>query len=234
MNLPEYKCYLFDIDRTLFDFETNAKEAMRLCVKDFALPVDDYDKFWADYQAINRYWWNLYEGGKIDQATLKSERIFQAVRQIFGIADRAFSDRLEEAYLFNMGNMTLMMPYAKEVVTELRRRGKRLGIVSNGFHEVQYRKLAACGIRELFDVAAISDEVGIVKPAPGIFEYAMKALGGSKSDTIMVGDDVGVDIEGAQVFGIDQYYYNPAHLPCECGPTYTGDDLRDLLTFVKQ
>ncbi|MCI2082793.1 MAG: YjjG family noncanonical pyrimidine nucleotidase [Bacteroidales bacterium] len=229
MKLHQYEFYLFDIDRTLFDFETNAKASMKMCLADFDVPVGDYEKFWADYQVINKHYWNLYESGKIDKDTLRSQRIYQAIKQILGIDDQGFSNRLEAGYLWHMGEMNGMMPHAKEVVVELKRRGKRLGIVSNGFHEVQYRKLRTCGIREYFDVVAISDEIGVVKPAPGIFGYAMNVLGGTKGNTIMVGDDPEVDIEGAQVFGIDQYYYNPGHVPCDCAPTYEGDDLRDLL-----
>ena len=50
-----------------------------------------------------------------------------------------------------------------------------------------------------------------------------------KSETLMVGDDFENDIEGAQIFGIDQFYYNPKHKPCDGGPTYESDNLIDLL-----
>ena len=50
-----------------------------------------------------------------------------------------------------------------------------------------------------------------------------------KSETLMVGDDFTNDIEGAQVFGIDQFYYNPKHKLCDGGPTYESDSLLDLI-----
>jgi putative hydrolase of the HAD superfamily len=229
MKVPPYKCYLFDIDRTLFDFNANAKEAMRLSILEMHVQVSDFDDFWNKYQVVNAHYWHLYEHGEIDKETLRRERIYQALVQVLGVDDRAYADNLEVLYLGYMGRMTTMMPHAKEVVVALKERGARLGICSNGFSEVQYSKLINCGIRDYFCSVVISDEVGVNKPFPKIFELAMKGAGGTRQDTIMVGDDVGVDIEGAQVFGIDQYYYNPGRLPCDCAPTYTGDTLLDLI-----
>ena len=229
MKVPQYKCYLFDIDRTLFDFNANAKEAMRSSINEMHVPVADFEDFWTKYQVVNAHYWHLYEHGEIDKETLRRERIYQALVQVLGVDDRSFADSLESLYLDHMGKMTNLMPYAKEVLVALKERGARLGICSNGFSEVQYNKLKNCGIRDYFSSVVISDEVGVNKPFPKIFELAMEGVGGTKRDTIMVGDDVVVDIEGAQVFGMDQYYYNPGRLPCDCAPTYTGDTLLDLI-----
>jgi FMN phosphatase YigB (HAD superfamily) len=79
----------------------------------------------------------------------------------------------------------------------------------------------------------ISEEVGYHKPNPRIFTAALTAINGKKKETLMVGDDFRNDIEGAQVFGIDQFYYNPHRVPCDGGPTYMGHDLRDLKDLVQ-
>lgn len=229
MKVPPYKYYLFDIDRTLFDFNTNAKTAMMLATSEMKVPIEDFDDFWTKYQVVNAHYWHLYEQGQIDKETLRNERIYQALVQVLCIDDRSVAESLELRYLDYMGKQTTMMPHVKEVLVALKERGAILGICSNGFNEVQYNKLMNCGIRDFFTAVTISDEVGVNKPAPKIFEIAMKAIGGVKGETLMVGDDVSVDIEGAQVFGIDQYYFNPGRIPCECAPTYTGDDLIDLI-----
>ena len=114
--------------------------------------------------------------------------------------------------------------------------------ISNGFKEVQYRKLRNSKIIDYIDAFFISEEVGIHKPCPIIFKRALEALCGKeayaikenrpeiKSQALMIGDDFANDIEGAQIYGIDQFYYNPYHKPCDGGPTYVSDNLIDLIS----
>jgi putative hydrolase of the HAD superfamily len=97
---------------------------------------------------------------------------------------------------------------------------------------VQYHKLEKSGIRNYFQRLFISEEMGIHKPHPEIFRAAVTAFNAKKSDCLMVGDDFAKDIEGAQVFGIDQFFYNPHHIPCSGGPTYESGTLLDLTHFA--
>jgi putative hydrolase of the HAD superfamily len=134
-----------------------------------------------------------------------------------------------EEYLSRMPYQKALMPYAFEVLQELKKRGYTLALISNGFKEVQYKKLICCGIDSFFDAVLISEEQGVHKPSPIIFKRALKAINGIKSETLMVGDDFANDIEGAMIFGIDQFFYNYRCIPCDGGPTYDSSDLRDLL-----
>jgi putative hydrolase of the HAD superfamily len=104
-----------------------------------------------------------------------------------------------------------------------------MAVITNGFREVQHRKLENSGIAKYFEAVMISEEQGVHKPSPIIFKRALKAIGGIKSEAIMVGDDFANDIEGAMIFGIDQFFYNYNSVPCDGGPTYDSSDLRDLV-----
>lgn len=106
-----------------------------------------------------------------------------------------------------------------------------MAIISNGFKEVQYKKLSNSGIVHFFDAILISEEEGVHKPSPIIFKRALNSINGIKSSAIMVGDDFTNDIEGAMIFGIDQFFYNYKGIDCDGGPTYNSRDLRDLITY---
>ena len=115
-----------------------------------------------------------------------------------------------------------------------------MAILSNGFREVQYRKLRGAGISEYFSAVVVSEEAGCLKPRPGIFAYAVEQLSGirrqddpeawreAKRQTLMIGDDPVNDIEGAQIFGIDQFYYNHKGNRAISHATYESSDLTPL------
>ena len=88
------------------------------------------------------------------------------------------------------------------------------------------------GIAGFFNAVMISEEQGVHKPSPILFKKALDAIGGDKSETLMIGDDFVNDIEGAMIFGIDQFFYNYKSIPCDGGPTYNSNDLRDLLKIT--
>ncbi|MBQ3175421.1 MAG: HAD-IA family hydrolase [Bacteroidales bacterium] len=259
--VKEYKYYLFDIDRTLWAFDLNAKNAIFYLIDKFNLAerigVTDKELFFKRYEDINKVLWQRYERGEITKEKLRSQR-FQETFMLFCLENgkessfghntaeqqkniTAFSELFGESYLERMIYETALEPNAKEVLETLKARGCKIAVISNGFKEVQYRKLRNSGIIGYIDAFFISEEVGIHKPCPIIFKRALEALCGEKmyankekrpeirSQALMVGDDFTNDIEGAQIFGIDQFYYNPYHKPCDGGPTYESDNLIDLI-----
>ena len=138
-----------------------------------------------------------------------------------------------------MNNVIEVKKLNKTFKVKLKEKGAKIAAVTNGFKEVQYRKLTNSNILEFFDAIIISEEVGVHKPNPAIFKMALEALcskeeyekdpSGKRKETIMVGDDFANDIEGAQIFGIDQFYYNPKGRECDGGPTYMSGKLTDII-----
>lgn len=225
-----YRYILFDLDRTLWDFDTNAKNNVSRLLDVYGFSLIDKDLFYEKYDAINHKLWAAYEKGELSKDLLRSERFYRTFLE-FGTDNREIATEFGEEYLNTMPLQTALMPHAMEVLEALYKNGVKMAIISNGFKEVQYKKLDNCNISRFFDAVMISEEQGVHKPSPVIFKRALNAIGGEKSLALMVGDDFMNDIEGAMIFGIDQFFYNYKSVPCDGGPTYDSNDLRDLLTF---
>lgn len=223
-----YRYILFDLDRTLWDFDANAENNINSLLDEYNIPVKDKHEFYGKYNEINHLLWAAYEKGDLSKEMLRWERFYRTFLE-YGIDDKGLAEKFGEDYLGNMPNQTILMPHAAEVLIELKERGCRMAVITNGFREVQHRKLANSGIDKYFDAVMISEEQGVHKPSPIIFKRALTAIGGIKSEALMVGDDFANDIEGAMIFGIDQFFYNYNSIPCDGGPTYDSPDLRDLV-----
>lgn len=85
----------------------------------------------------------------------------------------------------------------------------QLHIITNGFNETQDRKLVRSNLGKYFQEIITSESVGVQKPDPAIFEYALKKAGAQREESIFLGDSLITDMLGAKEFGIDQIYYNP-------------------------
>ena len=226
----KYNYFLFDLDRTLWDFDANAENNISTLIDRYKLEVGDKKTFYQKYDQINHRLWADYEKGILSKDMLRGERFHMTLLE-YGIDNRALANEIGEQYLREMPDQKILMPHAYEVLSVLSDRGARMALISNGFKEVQYTKIKNSGIDHFFDAVLISEEQGVHKPSPIIFKRALNAISGIKSETIMVGDDFANDIEGAMIFGIDQFFYNYKSLPCDGGPTYNSSDLRDLLTI---
>ena len=82
------------------------------------------------------------------------------------------------------------------------------GVVTNNVAGEQRQKIAACGFGPLLDTVVISEEAGVTKPDPRIFEIALERLGRSEAETVMLGDGWNTDIEGARAAGIRPIWFN--------------------------
>ncbi len=230
MYKKHYNYFLFDLDRTLWDFDTNAKNNIKGLLDIYKLPLEDKDQFFKDYESINRKLWASYEKGLLQKDFLKTERFYRTLLK-YGIDDLELAGKFGREYLERMPFQKVLMPHVTEVLVSLKKSGAKMALISNGFKEVQYQKLTNSGLSNFFDAVLISEEQGVNKPSPIIFKRALNAINGVKQEAIMVGDDFMNDIEGAMIFGIDQFFYNPDELPCDGGPTYNSSDLRDLLSL---
>lgn len=232
----KYRFFLFDLDNTLWDFNTNARDCVIELIGTFKLHpyIQDPAAFYDAYHANNKALWELYEAGQMSQKTLRSKRFAMTLEQAGVPGAEALAPKFGEAYLSLMPTKTKLIPHARHVLEYLKSKHAGLALITNGFKEVQYKKIRSSGLDVFFGTHIfISEEIGYHKPSPRIFTAALTSINGKKKETIMVGDDFRNDMEGAQVFGIDQYFYNPQRLPCDGGPTYMGHDLRDLMDLVK-
>jgi len=105
-------------------------------------------------------------------------------------------------------------------------------ILSNGFREVQYKKIENSGLMPYFDKIILSEDAGINKPHPDMFTYALKNTNSKRNQTIMIGDSWDADIVGAHNSRIAQIWLNPAgEAPQGFEPTYTVRSLTEIKIY---
>jgi 2-haloacid dehalogenase len=226
----KYKIILFDADDTLFDFHRSEKHAFEQTVRAFGIPYDESFHLKA-YREVNAAIWKEFEDGRIAQSVLKVERF------------RRFADLLHEgfnpadfarSYEENLGNACFLFDGSIELV-ECLHREYRLAIVTNGLKSVQENRIGNAPIAWCFETIVISESAGVSKPDPRIFEIALRNLGHSVKNTVlMVGDSLTTDIRGGIGFGIDTCWYNPSGKDNNTGirPTYEIAVLADLVKIL--
>jgi len=204
------KHIFFDLDRTLWDFEFNSHETLlELCIAHNLSDkgVEDYEAFIKTYKVHNEALWDLYRVDKISQKDLRRER-FQRALADYNIIDPILAEKIGEDYISICPKKDKLFPHTIEVLEYLS--GKySLHIITNGFEKVQHIKLKYSNLEKYFDKVITSEQVGVKKPNPKIFDFAISDAKTTAEQSIYIGDDLEVDIIGCQNFGIDEVYFNP-------------------------
>ena len=203
----------FDLDHTLWDFETNSRLALRDGYNAMGLKglgVKSADDWIASYERANEWCWAQFREGKMDKETLRSARFKLAFEGLGMEAEGDVAQRLGEHYIETSPYQTALLDGTMEVLEELAKRGHRMFILTNGFEEVQHIKVKNSGLVPFFTGVYTSDFLGVKKPNPKAFERAAEAEGLSMSGGIvMVGDSWESDVEGAHGVGWDAVHFNP-------------------------
>ena len=190
----------FDLDHTLWDFETNSD-------KTFAYIFDrnnvalDIERFTETYRPINKKYWKLFREDKVSKKDLRYCRLREAFDALEFEAGDALIHTLSEEYIAFLSLNNALFDNAFEVLDYLRDRYS-LHIITNGFEEVQHRKLNSSKLKPYFENIVTSENVGVKKPDPRIFRYAMEISDARPEESIMIGDNYEADIEGALNVGM--------------------------------
>lgn len=200
-----YKYLLWDIDDTLIDFKSSEKKALKMCFKEFGVVLTDEDV--EIYSKINSNYWKLLEQGKIKKDTMLNRRFQDFVHHLS--IDKIDYEAINNMYQDKLGDYAVMIDDAYEVCSKLKNSKKQYA-VTNGTVVAQNKKLDKTGLREFFDEVFISDEVGYEKPDIRFFQYAFNKISGfSPEETIIIGDSLSRDMQGANYAGIDCCWFNP-------------------------
>ncbi len=225
----KYKHVFFDLDRTLWNFEKSALEAFESIYYKFNLDkkgIDSFEKLHAIYTIHNNMLWDKYRKGEIEKSELMWRRFYLTMRN-FGIDNRLLAEKVGEEYLSISPTLVNLFPYAIEILEYLHTR-YTLHIITNGFSEVQKIKLMTSGMVKYFKTVVTSEDAGVKKPETGIFLYAFKNGNARSSESIMIGDDVDVDIIGARNVGMDQILFDPDSKYNNADATYIIKDLSEI------
>lgn len=199
--MQHVKHLFFDLDHTLWDFDTNSKLTFQQIFERHRVNVDISD-FIPIYEPINTKYWQLFRHDKISKEDLRYARLKEAFDLLKFKADDDLISVLSEDYIRDLADFNQLFPYTAEVLTHLKSVYK-LHIITNGFRDVQERKMKTSQINHFFETITTSDDAGCKKPNPDIFAYALGLAQAEKKESLMIGDNIDADIEGARNFGID-------------------------------
>jgi putative hydrolase of the HAD superfamily len=226
-----YSHLFFDLDHTLWDFETNSRETLKDLFHETDLPgrgIADFDEFHDVYHHHNTIFWDRFRKGFITREELRWKRMWRTLVD-FRIPDEKLAKLMSERYLEILPTKKNLFEDTLDVLAYLRAKGYPMHLITNGFEKTQHAKMRHSGIDHFFTHVITSEAAGIMKPHVAIFEYALEMAGVKANDTVMVGDTLDADIEGAIRAGMDTIYFNPA-VPATGAikPTYSILSLREL------
>lgn len=202
--MKTYKQLIFDADDTLFDFQTAEKVALETTLTAFGLYFDA--DIYRQYKDISKRLWQELELGLVTQEILKYQRFEELAKMMdLSVDTRA----LAEAYLENLSQQGILLHDALEIVKALSAEYD-LYILTNGITSVQKGRFQHSPIMAYVKGIVISEEAGVNKPDPQIFEFFNSKYGPfKKAELLVIGDSLTSDIQGGINYGIDTCWFNP-------------------------
>jgi len=207
----------FDLDHTLWDFEKNSALAFEMIFDKHKLSLD-LESFLSFYVPINFKYWKLYRDEKISTEDLRYYRL----KEVFDLMEEEVNDDLihllSKEYIYYLPQFNHLYDGATEILDYLFP-NYNLHIITNGFQNVQFGKLKNSNIEHYFKTITNSEMAGVKKPNPIIFEYALQKANAEKLKSIMIGDNLEADVEGAINSGLDAIFFNEFNI--EVTPSIT-------------
>jgi putative hydrolase of the HAD superfamily len=228
-----YQHVFFDLDHTLWDFEESAYHTFEFLFKKHELRargVPSLSQFVEVYTHHNLILWEQYRNGQLEKDVLRSLR-FENSLAVFGIGDKELATALGNDYVYLSPRTVHLIPGAVEALEYLSRKYK-LHLITNGFEEVQHIKIAEAGLDVYFETVTTSEEAGVKKPDIEIFNHALSKAKARANQSIMIGDNLEVDIIGAKQAGLDQVYFNPLGLSHDEQVTFEIRQLNELTDYL--
>jgi putative hydrolase of the HAD superfamily len=229
-----YKDLFFDLDHSLWDFETNSKETIQELYNTHRLVdlgIVDFDGFYSTYSAHNHRLWDRYTKGFIKQEELRWKRVYLSLLD-FKVANEPLAKEMSQAYLEILPNKKHLFPYTIEILEYLKQKEYKMHLITNGFESVQFKKIKNSGLADYFIEVITSEASNSLKPQKEIFEYALKNANASVTESIMIGDNESADIQGGINIGMDTVFVNHIQAIPTIPATYTITHLKELETIL--
>lgn len=229
-----YKNLFFDLDDTLWAFSLNARDTLEATYRKhgYGRFFRSFDHFYRLYTERNLQLWDDYASGRVTKEELNRQRFLYPLQQV-GAEDAALAQAFGQDFFAVIPTCSRLMPHARETLDYLASR-YRLFILSNGFRELQQRKMQSAGISHYFTRVVLSDDIGLLKPRVELFHFALSATQSEARESLMIGDSWENDITGARNAGWAQAYYRaePDTSPLPFRPTYRIHDLLELTELL--
>lgn len=227
----KHKLFLFDLDDTLLDFKASEQLSFARTLAELGVQ-DSSNALFADYQAINLALWKSFESGAVSKDFLKVERFRKTFARHGLELDPEAASLL---YLESLSNTVVLIDGALGLCESLAAIGE-VGIITNGIHHIQNRRIASSGLGDHISFVATSEACGHAKPDSRFFAYtAAMARAFARHEAIIVGDRLDADILGANRFGIDSCWFNPGRLAndTQALPTCEAASLHDVVPLLR-
>ncbi len=229
-----------DLDDTLIDFRTNSHVALVKLWQD-EMPLQRYfadaDVWVKNYETHNLALWAQYSAGDITREFLRMQRFILPFTDAGMPHDEAehLARRYDTLYLDYLAREKALIPGAMELLEFLRRKGVQIGCLSNGFKEVQFRKIRNAGLESWIDLVVLSDDININKPDIRLFQYAMNRAGDdSPKHHLMIGDNPQTDISGAIGAGWSAVWYHREDTFVGASCPSGAVEIRNLLELMER
>lgn len=228
-----YKNLFFDLDDTLWAFSLNARDTYEEMYHKHKYDrfFDSFDHYYALYNRRNLELWAEYANGQVTKEELNRQRYLYPLEAV-GAGDADLARAYEKDALATIPTKSKLMPHAREILEYLSPK-YNLYILSNGFQELQFHKMQSSNIDRYFKKVVLSDDIGVLKPWPEIFHFALSATQSELRESLMIGDSWENDITGAAKVGMHQVFYNPSrYTELSFTPTYQIADLKELMDLL--
>ena len=231
--MKNYQHVFFDLDHTLWDYDTNAVAALHELYDHYRfahISHFDKDSFVHHFFEVNNELWSLYNRHQLQREEIRERRfatVFERLKVKIDIPPQQF----DFEYVELCPTKEAVFEGAHDILDYLKGRYK-LHIITNGFDDVQTIKMKSAKLDHYFDVIVTSENSKSRKPAAAIFHNALERSGARLEESLMIGDNLESDIQGARDFGMDHVWFNPAKMKSDFPPTYeiqTLNQLRNLL-----
>ena len=196
----------FDLDHTLWDFEKNSDLAFKKVFDKQNITID-LNSFLTVYKPLNLQYWKLYREEKISKDELRYGRLknsFDAVN--YAITDDLI-DIIAVEYIDFLPDFNHLFEHTFEILEYLKDK-YQLHIITNGFEEIQIKKMESSNILHYFNSVITSESVGVKKPNPKVFYHALEVANAKKENSIMIGDNIEADVLGAINIGMQAIHCN--------------------------
>jgi len=195
----------FDLDHTLWDFEKNSDLTFQKVFKINNLQID-VNSFLEVYKPLNFNYWKLYREEKVTKSALRYGRLKETFDAInFKVSDELIN-LIADQYITHLADFNFLFEGTFEILDYLKEKYK-LHIITNGFEEIQTKKMINSNIHHYFDKVITSESVGVKKPNPLIFKHALEMAKVSAANSLMIGDSLEADVLGAKDMGIQPVHF---------------------------
>lgn len=207
----------FDLDNTLWDFNSNSKTIIQKLYFDFDLPgrgITDFDIFYNSYKQRNELLWEAYRFGVKNREEVRFERFYVTLHD-HGITNKKIAMEMADYYVQNTKHLKELLPGAIDTLQYLNVK-YALHVITNGFDEVQLFKIQNCGLQHFFKTITTAESAGSLKPDKKIFEVALQEANAHARQSMYIGDSPQTDGMGAINVGMQFILIAPdnrQHIP---------------------